>query len=89
MNRELSRKFHEAKARKRMSLPAPEYPPILDYENPIKEITIKDFRTGEANTMTLYYSRRRRDMFRVLVNGKEWQKSIGYSRIMAAIRKSR
>jgi hypothetical protein len=89
MTRALSRKLHEAKASKRMSLPTPEYPYLLDYKKPIKEITVKDFRNGETNVLTLYHCRKRKDMWRVTINGLPWKDSIGYSNIMAAIRKSR
>jgi hypothetical protein len=76
-------------AEKRMSLPAPEYPPLLDYEKLVKQIVVEDFRTNQKNVWLLYHSRRRRDMYRVLCNGKAWAKSAGYSRIMAEIRKNR
>lgn len=72
-----------------MSLPAPEYPPLLDYEKLVKQIVVEDFRTNQKNVWLLYHSRRRRDMYRVLCNGKAWAKSAGYSRIMAEIRKNR
>ena len=89
MTRELSRKLHEAKARKRMALPAPDYPAILVYTKPVKEISVKDFRNGEHNVFTLFHCAKRRDRFRVEVNGKEWKKAIGYSALLAAIRKAR
>ena len=89
MTRELSRKLHEAKARKRMALPPPEYPAPLDYTKPIKKISVKDFRNGEHHVFVLFHCRKRRDTWRVEVNGKEWKKVIGYSGIMAAIRKAR
>jgi hypothetical protein len=89
MTRELSRKFHEAKARKRMALPPPEYPPIIDYGKLVKRITMEDFRDGSRHVFELFISKRRRDMWRVVLDGREWKAAIGYSYLMAAIRKSR
>ena len=89
MTRELGRKLHEAKARKRMELPQPDYPAALDYLRPIKEITIVDHRNGERHHFVLFYCPKRRDMWRVELDGKEWRKAIGYSALLAAIRKAR
>ena len=72
-----------------MALPAPDYLAILDYTKPVKEISVKDFRNGEHHVFTLFHCTKRRDMFRVEVNGKEWKKAIGYSALLAAIRKAR
>lgn len=89
MTRALSRKFHEAKARKRMALPTPEYPPLIDYDKMVKRIIIEDFRDGSKHVFELYISKRRKDMFRVVLDGKEWKSAIGYSHIMSGIRKAR
>lgn len=78
MTREKSAQMHAAKARKRMAEPAPDYPPLLDYDAPVESWTFKDYRRGNVRKLVLFHSRRRRGSFRVVVNGKEWSKCIGY-----------
>lgn len=71
-----------------MERPAPDYPPIPDYESPVERIVHENLLTGERAELVLYRSRRRVDQYRVTVNGKEWKKAIGRSGIMAGIRKA-
>lgn len=82
MTRAKSAQMHAAKARKRMAAPPPDYPAMLDYESPVESWTFKDYRRGKIRKLVLYHSRRRRGCFRVLVNGREWNKCIGYDRLM-------
>jgi hypothetical protein len=82
MTREKSAQMHAAKARKRMDEPPPDYQPLLDYEAPIESWTFRDYRRGRTHKLVLFHSRRRRGSFRVLVNGKEWSKCIGYDRLI-------
>lgn len=89
MTREISRRMVEAKSRKRMEGPAPEYPALLPLNVPVKRILIEDFRSGTRHELVLFPSARRRDQFRVEVDGLPWKDSIGYSRIMAGMRKAR
>lgn len=86
MTREKSAQMHAAKARKRMESEPPDYRPLLDYSAPVQCIRISDFRTGKIHQLTLFHSRRREDCFRVLVNGREWKKSIGYDRMLRGLR---
>lgn len=71
-----------AKERKRMAEPPPEYPPDLDYTAPVESWTFRDYRRGRTHKLILFHSRRRRGSFRVVVNGKEWSRCIGYDRLI-------
>ena len=89
MTPEISRRMHAAKARKRRDLPAPDYPRPLPLDVPLKRITVEDFRLGTKHELRLYPSPARRDQFRVTVDGREWKQAIGYSRLLAGVRKAR
>ena len=89
MTPEISRRMHAAKARKRLAAPAPEYPPLLPLNVPVKRILIEDLRLGTRHELLLFPAARRRNQFRVEVDGLPWRDSIGYSRIMAGLRKAR
>lgn len=82
MTREKSAQMHAAKARKRMASPAPDYPALLDYSAPVESWTFRDYRRGRTHKLVLFPSRRRRGSFRVVVNGKEWSRCIGYDRLL-------
>lgn len=71
-----------------MSEPFPDYPPELDYTTPVESWTFKDYRRERVNKLVLFHSRRRRGCFRVVVNGREWNKCIGYDRLMRSTAKS-
>lgn len=88
MTREKSAQMHAAKARKRMEGDPPDYPPDVDYSAPIESWTLRDYRTGQAHKLVLFPSRRRVNSFRVVVNGKEWSKCIGYDRLLRQTRKA-
>lgn len=81
--------MHAAKARKRLAALPPEYPTTPPLGAPLKRITVEDFRLGTKHEITPYPSARRKDQFRVTVDGKAWKQSIGYSRLLAGIRKAR
>jgi hypothetical protein len=80
--------MHAAKARKRMEGPPPDYPPDLDYSAPLESWTFRNYRTGQTHKLVLFHSRRRRNAFRVTVNGREWSRGIGYDRLLRQTRKS-
>ena len=80
--------MHAAKARRRMEGPPPEYPPEVDYSAPVESWTFRNYATGATHKLVLFPSRRRRDAFRVLVNGREWSRGIGYDRLLRQTRKA-
>ena len=77
-----------SKARIRLSAPPPEYHDCADTSSPVRRITVEDCIIGTSHTLTLYISPMRVDQFRVEVDGKPWKDRIGWSRILAGIRKS-
>ncbi len=66
----------------------PEYPPDLDYSQPVEAWLFRDYRRGRTHKLVLFHSRRRRGSFRVTVNGREWSKCIGYDRLIRATGKA-
>lgn len=91
MTRELSRKFHAAKSQKRMSLPAPDYDPLPDYNRLAKRITIESFwlEGSEKHVLELYPAKGRKDQYRAVVDGRPWRDKISLSEVFASLRKSR
>lgn len=77
-----------AKARKRMELPPPDYPVLMDHAKPVRQLVITDLITNESHTFTMFISPHRIDQWRVDVDGKSWKERIGWSRVLAALRKS-
>lgn len=75
-----------AKARKREAGLAPEYPVVLPELR--RRLIVQDFDCGENTHVLEFYATRRIDCYRVTVDGKEWKKSIGWSRALAGLRKS-
>ena len=78
----------EAKARKRMAGPAPDYPPLLDYSKPVAEIIVANRLTGRTVFLQLYPSRRRSDAFCVTRDGQPWKRCIGSARLGRGIGKA-
>lgn len=70
-----------------MEGPPPEYLPEVDYAAPVESWTFRNYATGKTYKLVLFPSRRRRDAFRVLVNGREWSRGIGYDRLLRQTRK--
>ncbi len=77
-----------AKARKRMAAPPPDYPIAPDYARPVRQLVITDLIANQSHTFTLFISPHRIDQYRVEVDGKPWKDRIGWSRILAAVRRS-
>lgn len=72
--------------RARLDGPAPEYPPTLPDLR--RQIIIRDFDFGEKiHTLDLYRTDRV-DCYRVVADGVEWKERIGWSKILAGLRKS-
>jgi hypothetical protein len=78
----------EAKARKRMSGPAPDYPTLRDFSKPVAEIIVANRITGMTVFLQLYPSRRRSDAFAVTRDGQPWKQCIGSARLGRGIGKS-
>jgi hypothetical protein len=71
---------------RRMDSPAPEYPAALPELR--RQIIIRDFDFGEKiHTLDLYRTDRV-DCYRVVADGVEWKERIGWSKILAGLRKS-
>lgn len=70
----------------RMERPAPDYPPTLPELR--RRIVIQDFDFGEKIHMLDLYRTNRVDCYRVVADGVEWKKRVGWSKILAGLRKS-
>jgi hypothetical protein len=73
-----------AKERKRLEGPAPDYPAELPDLR--RRVTIEDFDTGTQHVIELHKCDRI-DCYRAIVDGKPWKARIGWSRVLAGIRK--
>ena len=70
----------------RLDGPAPDYPQALP--NLRRQIIIRDFDFGEKiHTLDLYLTDRV-DCYRAVADGVEWKERIGWSKILAGLRKS-
>lgn len=79
-------RMREARASRRIAGPAPDYPPILPDLR--RRIVITDYDHGErVHTLDLYRTSRI-DCYRVVAGGVEWKRRIGWSKILAGLRKS-
>lgn len=86
MNKKQSKTMNAAKERKRLESNEPDYP--LDLPNLRRMIIVVDFDFGKkAHTLKLYKTNRV-DLFRVECDGKVWKDGVGFSNILARIRKS-
>ncbi len=70
----------------RMERPAPDYPAVLPDLR--RRIVIEDFDFGHSVHVMEFYRTNRIDCFRVVVDGKEWKRRIGFSAALAGLRKS-
>ncbi len=70
----------------RMARPAPDYPPELPDLR--RRLIVIDYDFGERiHTLDLHRTNRR-DCYRVVADGVEWKARIGWSGILAGLRKS-
>lgn len=74
-----------AKERKRLESPPPNYPVILPDLR--RKIEITDYDLGEVKHTLELFKTNRIDCFKVYVDGRLWKKKIGFSNILAGIRK--
>lgn len=84
---EICARMREAKGKKRMDGDAPDYPRMLP--NLRRTIIIIDYDNGlyDQHQIDLYKTGRI-DQYRAVVDGIEWKKRIGFSGVLAGIRKS-
>lgn len=75
-----------AKEAKRLAGPAPDYPPQLPELR--REIIVIDYDFGRREHRLTLYRTRRRDCYRVEVDGRPWADSMGWSRILAGLRRA-
>ena len=79
-------KMREARAAKRIAAPAPDYPAVLPDLR--RRIVIEDFDFGHRVHVLELHRTNRIDCYRVVADGKEWKRRIGWSAILAGLRKS-
>lgn len=79
-------RMREAKAAKRMGGPQPDYP--VDLPDMRREIIVVDHDFGRVEHRIALYKTRRIDCYRVEVDGRPWADSMGWSRILAGLRKA-
>jgi len=72
--------------RARLAAPAPDYPPTLPELR--REIIIIDHDFGEQIHRLMLYRTDRVDCYRCVADGVEWKERIGWSKILAGLRKS-
>lgn len=70
----------------RMAEPAPDYPVVLPDLR--RRIIIEDFDFGHRVHVMELHKTDRIDCYRVTVDGKPWKNRIGWSQILAGLRKS-
>lgn len=78
--------MRRGRERARLASPAPDYPAQIPALR--RQIIIRDFDFGEKiHTLDLYRTDRV-DCYRVVADGVEWKDRIGWSKILAGLRKS-
>lgn len=75
-----------AKAQRRLDGPAPDYPAAMPDLRRTVIVIDHDFGTVE-HRLDLYQTSRI-DCYRVVADGVEWQPRMGWSRVLAALRRS-
>lgn len=80
-------RMRDGKARKRMEAAAPEYhAPLPDLR---RTVIVINYDSGEPVEHRIDLHRTGRiDQYRAVVDGKEWKARIGFSGVLAGIRKS-
>ncbi len=78
--------MRNAKERKRIAGPAPDYPHELPYLRRV--VMVFDFDFGLKIHSIKMYRTNRVDCFRVVADGKHWKDRIGWSGVLAGLRKA-
>ena len=78
--------MRKTKERKRLEGPAPDYP--VELPELRKKIIVTNYDFEEEKHIFELYKSGRIDQYRVLVDGELWKDCIGFSGILAGIRKS-
>lgn len=60
----------------------------IDFNKPVRRLIYEDLKSGQKRQFDLYISPERTDQFKVLINGRVWKERIGWTHILAAIRKT-
>ena len=79
-------RVHAARERKRLESPPPDYPAILPELR--RKVIIIDYDFGEMRYEMDLYRTSRIDCYKAVVNGKVWKFRVGWSGVLAGIRKS-
>jgi hypothetical protein len=70
----------------RMEESAPDYPaPLPDLR---RRLVVESFDFGHETHVMEFFKTDRIDCFRVVVDGREWKRRIGFSQALAGLRKS-
>lgn len=77
-----------ARARKRIQSPPQDYFDAPDYSKPVRKLVYTDLLSGASHEFVLYIHPQRIDQFRVILNGKVWRERIGWTHILAGLRKA-
>lgn len=85
-SKEVLARMKAGKDAARMTRPAPERAP--DLPDLRRRLIVEDFDFGRRVHVLEFYRTRRVDCYRVVVDGREWQRSVGWSRALAGLRKS-
>ncbi|HET7766390.1 MAG TPA: hypothetical protein VFK92_14985 [Burkholderiales bacterium] len=83
MSRKL-RAAREARERRRLEGPEPHYPRELPRLR--RTLVIVDYDFGRVEHRIDLYRTRRIDCYRAMTDGVEWKRSIGWSKVLAALR---
>lgn len=78
--------MRRGKAAARMARPAPDYPPTLPELR--RRIVIEDYDFGHQIHVLELFRSNRVDCYRVVADGVEWKRRIGWSGILAGLRKA-
>lgn len=78
--------MQRGKALARMERPSPEYPPILPELR--RRIVIEDFDFGHRVHVLELHRTSRIDCYRVVADGREWKRRMGWSKILTGLRKA-